>query len=377
MRSGVVVCCGLVLGFCQAGVAQDVVSATAGVLQYFEGSVAINNSPVEHKAGVFPSLKNGATISTAKGRAELLLTPGAYLRMDENTSLRMESNSLTDTRLELTQGTIILDTLNANGKTPVAIHMQDSTARFPKAGVYRIDAELSELEAFSGEAEVTHQEMNHQTATSKVDGSHLYYFGIGLTTTKFGDGAMDEFYDWARNRSEIIAQQNEVASAEQDAAQDPDPGLGGGAVLGVPPVTPLPDPSYSNGPFTTVFGSTLGASAIGPFGYPGVWPGITPAFGIIVLPPLRHWPVGTKGPIGITTAYRPLPTPVHWPKPTNTVQSHSYYLPGIPHPITSLPTYRPITAPRPVITTVPHVSAPHFSAPPVAARPVMPHIGHR
>lgn len=368
MRSGAVFALGFLIAFGQVGAAQDVVSATAGVLQYFEGSVAIDNAPVEHKAGVFPSLKNGSVMTTTKGRAELLLTPGVYLRMDENTSVRMESNSLTNTRLQLTQGTIIVDNLNCGGSTPLAIKVEDSIARFPKPGVYRIDAELSELEAFSGEAEITHQELDHQTVTSKVDAAHLFYFGIGLTTTKFGDGAMDEFYDWARNRSEVIAQQNEAASAQNDADEDASGGLNAG-VLGLPSVPPLSLPSYSGGAFTTVFGSPMDASAINPLGYPGVWPAIIPSFGVIVLPPLRHWPVGTKGPIGISSPYRPVPVsnPIHFP--TTTSRS---YLPGLTRPTTLPSTYRPIVTSRPVTI------APHMYAPPVMARPMAaPHIGHR
>jgi hypothetical protein len=79
------------------------------------------------------------------------------------------------------------------------------------------------LEAYSGEAEVTHQDIMQKKVSLSVDSLHLYYFALGLTTNTFGDGAMDEFYDWARNRSEVIADQNQMASAEQDEAQNLDP----------------------------------------------------------------------------------------------------------------------------------------------------------
>ncbi|HWF48771.1 MAG TPA: hypothetical protein VG168_17315, partial [Bryobacteraceae bacterium] len=139
MRGSIFFAFALLLAACQPGAAQDVVSASSGVLQYFEGTVFLDNQPVEHKAAVFPSLKNGATLRTAKGRAELLLTPGVYLRADENTSLRMVSNALTDTRVEVTEGAIILDNANASSRGAVTLMIDESEVRFPKAGVYRID----------------------------------------------------------------------------------------------------------------------------------------------------------------------------------------------------------------------------------------------
>jgi hypothetical protein len=113
MRGSVLFSFALLLRVCRSSAAQDVVSASSGVLQYFEGAVLLDNQPVEHKPAVFPSLKNGSVMHTARGRAELLLTPGVYLRLDENSSVRMQSNSLTNTRLELMEGSAILDNLNA------------------------------------------------------------------------------------------------------------------------------------------------------------------------------------------------------------------------------------------------------------------------
>ena len=234
MRGSVVVSFALLMAACCAA-AQDVVSAASGVVQYFEGAVVLDGKPIEHKAAVFPSLKNGSIIRTEKGRAELF-TPGVYFRIDENSSLRMASNSLADTRLELLDGTAILDNVNANSSDATVLIYRGSEVRFPKPGVYRVDYDLGELQVYSGEAEVTHRGLS-----SAVDPSHLY-ISLELTTSKFGDGAMDEFYDWARNRSEIIADQNQRASAEQADAEDPDPS-GALGMFGVPPLSS--SPSYA------------------------------------------------------------------------------------------------------------------------------------
>jgi hypothetical protein len=354
----------LLLGVCRSGAAQEVVSASSGVLQYFEGAVALDDKPVEHKPAVFPSLKNGSIIRTAKGRAELLLTPGVYLRMDENSSLRMESNSLMDTRLELTEGNAILDNLNATPGRAVALIFHESTVRFPKPGVYRIDCELAELEAYSGEAEVTHEDVSQKKVSSTVDSSRIYYFALGLTTSKFGDGATDEFYDWTHNRSDAIADQNQVASAEQDEAQDADP-LASGGLFAAPPFS---SPSYSN-PSTSGFGYySLYGSVIDPFYQSGPTPFLVfpPSVDIFVLAPFRHPPGGTKWPPRPARGYRPPSVITRWPTSTPSVSS---YLPGTTLRFPAGSTYRPATVlnPRPIVTTVPR--------PTVAAHPVAPHMG--
>ncbi len=379
MRGSLLFAFAFLLGVGKVGVAQDVVSASSGVVQYFEGAVLLDDKPIEHKTAVFPSLKNGTTLHTGKGRAELLLTPSVYLRLDENTTLRMVSNSLTDTRLEITDGSAILDNLNATPSRAVVLTYHDSAVHFPKAGIYRVDCELGELQVYSGEAEVTHEK-----TSSTIDSSHLYYFALDLSTSKFGDGAMDEFYDWARNRSDVIAEQNQTASAEQDEAQDPDPTGAAGAFVIPPSYTP---PSYSV-PSSPLYGTS--PYALGnpyyvnpPSPFLGFWS--SPA--IVVVTPFRHRPGGTHWPtgtiVGSGLGYRPGSVVTRWPV---TGQSGSY-VPGTRHyPVGS--TYRPAgsLAARPVIssmprpatsvvvphmTTAPHVAAPHVAAPHMGA------IGHR
>jgi hypothetical protein len=346
------------------------------VLQYFEGTVVLDGKTVEHKAAVFPSLKNGSDLRTAKGRAELLLTPGVYLRMDENSALRMESNSLTDTRLELTEGSAILDNLNATPGHAVALIFHQSTVRFPKPGIYRIDCEMGELAAYSGEAQVTHEDLSQRNVSSTVDSSHIYYFALGLTTSKFGDGSMDEFYDWAHNRSDVIADQNQIASAEQDDAQDADPGAGAG-IFALPP-PPFSPPSYPD----PTFGSYLYGSVIDPVYFNTPVLGFPPFLGFIVLPPLHHHPPGgTRWPTRPVTGtgYGPRPVVTRWPTATRIGSS---YLSGTTLPSTSLrfspgSTYRPptILSGRPIVTPMPRFNAPPVAAHPLAVHPAAPHVG--
>ncbi len=93
--------------------AQSVISARSGLVNFFEGVVFLDGQPLERKSGTFPRLREGSTLVTESGRAEVLLTPDTYIRIGETSSIRMISNDIDDTRVELLSGSAILDSAQA------------------------------------------------------------------------------------------------------------------------------------------------------------------------------------------------------------------------------------------------------------------------
>src|SRR6476469_7474053 len=87
-----------------AAFAQSVISAHSGLIHYVEGQVSLDGKQVEVKNASFPEVKENMELRTADGRAEVLLSPGAFLRLGENSAIRMVSNKLTDSRLEFLSG---------------------------------------------------------------------------------------------------------------------------------------------------------------------------------------------------------------------------------------------------------------------------------
>src|SRR5579875_1890658 len=100
---------------------QAVISARSGVVHYLEGSVYLDNQPLDHKFASFPSIKEGSSLRTDHGRAEVLLTPGVFLRMDEDSTIRMRSTSLSDTQVDFLQGALIIDSLDSLADNHVRI----------------------------------------------------------------------------------------------------------------------------------------------------------------------------------------------------------------------------------------------------------------
>ena len=188
--------------------AQQVISAKSGLLSYVEGAVMLNGEPVDFSGVHFSDIKENGVVSTADGRAEVLLTPGVVLRMGENTSLRMITNRLVDTRLELLTGSAVVEADQISKDTSVAIVCKDAVVTLPKAGLYRFDAEPAQLKVFKGDADV---ELAGNTQT--VSTGHLVTLG-GQTASvnKFDTEDTDGLDRWSHRRGSYLAMANASAA---------------------------------------------------------------------------------------------------------------------------------------------------------------------
>src|SRR5580658_9202156 len=148
--------------------AQPVISAKSGLLSYVEGNVLLNDQPVEFSTTRFADVKENSIVSTADGRAEVLLTPGVTLRMGENSSLRMVSNRLVDTRVELMTGSAVVEADMIAKDTNVTVVVGQGNTALPKAGLYRFNTAPAQIKVFKGAADV---EVTGQT--KGVSGGHM------------------------------------------------------------------------------------------------------------------------------------------------------------------------------------------------------------
>ena len=133
---------------------QPVISAKSGLLSYAEGTVTLNDAPVDFSGVHFSDVKENSVVRTADGRAEVLLTPGVVLRLGENSSIRMISNRLVDTRLELLGGSAVVEADAIAKDTQVTVVCKNGTITLPKAGLFRFDTEPAQVKVFKGEADV-------------------------------------------------------------------------------------------------------------------------------------------------------------------------------------------------------------------------------
>ena len=134
---------------------QSVISTHAGVVHFFEGAVYLGDQPLESHLGKFPTLPQGGELRTEKGRAEVLLTPGVFLRVGEQTRIRMIANQLSDTRVELLSGSAVVDSAAPASGTSVKLLYKNWSVHFLEQGVYRINSDPPHVWVLHGKAEVT------------------------------------------------------------------------------------------------------------------------------------------------------------------------------------------------------------------------------
>src|SRR5438105_3917171 len=75
-----------------------------GTINYVEGKASINGHPVTRNDVGRVELDPNQSIKTTLGKAEVLLTPGVFLRLGDQSELRMISPGLSDTQVELIRG---------------------------------------------------------------------------------------------------------------------------------------------------------------------------------------------------------------------------------------------------------------------------------
>lgn len=186
---------------------QQVISAQSGLLHYAEGKVLVANHPADLKFGQFPQLKENEELRTEEGRAEVLLNPGVFLRVAENSGFRMLSTRLTDSRLEFLSGAMVIEAGQLEKDQAVTVLHKDTTVTLVKSGLYRFDSEPAALRVFEGAAVV-------QTAGGRVTvpkGKMLPLDG-NLTAMKFDREQTDALDNWSSRRAEYLALANVYAA---------------------------------------------------------------------------------------------------------------------------------------------------------------------
>src|SRR6266699_1148231 len=193
-----------------AAFAQSVISAHSGLIHYVEGQVTLDSKPVEVKIATFPEMKENMELRTADGRAEVLLSPGAFLRLGENSAIRMVSNKLTDSRIEFLSGSAVIETDSgegAQGEDLVTILYKATAVHGRKAGIYRFDSEPAQLRVYSGEAEV-------ETGVNRliVKTAKMVALDSAVTVEKFDNKDGDSVSRWSKRRAEYISMANVSAA---------------------------------------------------------------------------------------------------------------------------------------------------------------------
>jgi len=184
--------------------AQSVISAKSGLIHYAEGRVYLGDKLVESQFGSFPDIKENGQVRTEDGRAEVLLTPGVFLRIGENSAIRMVTNRLIDTRVEFLSGSILVEADELPKDNGVTIVYKDYSIKLQQKGVYRFDSDPAALRVYDGGVVA---DLNGKV--EEIKQGRLLPMDGNLNTAKFDkDKETDALYRWSRRRSEYLAMAN-------------------------------------------------------------------------------------------------------------------------------------------------------------------------
>jgi FecR protein len=290
--------------------AQSVISAHSGLIHFADGSVFLDDQRVEQKAGKFDQMKNGSELRTQDGRAEVLLTPGTFLRIGTDSAIRMISNDLDNTRVELLNGSAVLDQgSDTLANTSVTILYNLDQVRIKKPGRYRFDSQPPQVKVESGDVDVTAADGKSVEAGA----GYAVAFEGKLTARKLlGDSGLngstlnhsgDDLDNWDSARNHAVADSNLDAAAATDLSgaidswqNDPDAVL---QALGIPPYPPgmssyIPPYAYGSGLYGPglygpgVYGAGLGYAPYGPYGLAGFGSPLALYYGAPLYLPYRY-----------------------------------------------------------------------------------------
>jgi hypothetical protein len=203
-----------------AQVQQGVNPARPGTLNYVEGQASIDGRQISPSSVGQAELQPGQYLATANGKVELLLTPGIFLRLDNNSMVKMIRPDLTHTEVSLEQGRALVEADQLYPQNTILIDQKNGQTQLVKNGLYEFNAENNTVRTFDGEARVfpgSNLQSNVKPITLKGD-RQIALTGEAVKTVKFDkNSSQDDLYNWGSLRSQYLGEANlELASRYAD-----------------------------------------------------------------------------------------------------------------------------------------------------------------
>jgi hypothetical protein len=207
----------IIAGVFSIGHAQNrekhVISAKAGGVNAVTGHVMVTRS------GQGPQLLSnqddlvaGDLVTTGDdSQAEILLNPGSYLRLAENSELTLIDNSLDNLLFRLNRGSAIIEATGTDyTELRIGIAIGQERLVIVRRGIYRLTAEPTSTEVLVRKGRVQIGNDRRQI----VKGGHKVAFSGGtVVTAKLAKSEPDEFDNWSKERGKTLARANEKLSS--------------------------------------------------------------------------------------------------------------------------------------------------------------------
>jgi len=128
--------------------------ARPGSINYVEGKASIGTQELGPNSAGTMELEKGQMLTTEAGKVEILLTPGVFLRVADNSSVRMVSPSLANTAVAIDKGRAAIEVLDIRNENDIRISLDDTSTKLLSKGLYDFDAAQDQIRVFKGKADV-------------------------------------------------------------------------------------------------------------------------------------------------------------------------------------------------------------------------------
>jgi hypothetical protein len=203
--------------------AQNTINARPGTINYVEGQATLNGQTLTAQSVGHTGLASGQTVATTSGKAEILLTPGVFLRLGDNTAVTMVSPDLTKTEVRLDRGIAEVEVDQLYKQNDLLVDQGPAQSVLLKNGLYEFDANANNVRVFDGEASVSLAPDSKKWTTVK---SHHQLVLTGARPQDFNPelaANQDPLYSWSKLRADYLGQAN-LNLAESYAGSPYNPG---------------------------------------------------------------------------------------------------------------------------------------------------------
>ena len=198
-----------------------IVSAKAGGVNLVTGDVTVKTRGAVGWRQLMPNedLVAGDTVKAGSaGRAEVLLNPGSYLRIAENSEFELTDPSLDSLRVKILAGSALIEVTGADEtKTLIEVRTAQARIMIDRRGLYRVNvaANRTELLVVKGRAIIS---SDSTLATTVKDGKMAVVSGSQVTVAKFDTRNQDAFDVWSQDRGAALVTANSRLS-QRDIAR--------------------------------------------------------------------------------------------------------------------------------------------------------------
>ncbi len=191
---------------------QFIVSAKAGTINFIEGAVTAcraKEADAWRPVTASSRLKAGDRLRTgADGRAELLLNPGSYLRLDREAEIVLTNPNLDALTIEVARGSALFEITGTDG---TELFMRILTPRgainLARNGLYRVTAPAEGATTVAVAKGRIAVEQGGKLTPVK-DKQLVTLDGATLTAAKLDKQAQDDFDAWSRSRAKALRDAN-------------------------------------------------------------------------------------------------------------------------------------------------------------------------